>query len=378
MNSFRVGRAGDRVRDRAPGRGARRRRAAAKETRGWDDGRGATYHMRSKETSDDYRYFPEPDLPPLRVDAAWLAEIRAPLPELPAARRARYEAPRPVRLRRRGPRRRSRTRRRVRGDPARPDRRSGQGGRELGHRASTCACEERGYDGPASRASRPAELAALSSRSSTAAIRARRAKRSSSATLATASRRPTISRRAGSARSPTTRRSRAPSTRSSPRTPRPWRTTGRASQSLGFLVGQVMKATAGAADAARVTQRCASASTREGTELGLAQPRCSIAGVALIVVGYRPGPGPYERYLALKDQDANIARYEAWRGGVAQRRTTGASVAMQSSAARPRSAPGSRSRASCSSSSRSSSASVGGRLAAAASARARASRASSP
>ncbi|HTK46208.1 MAG TPA: Asp-tRNA(Asn)/Glu-tRNA(Gln) amidotransferase subunit GatB [Patescibacteria group bacterium] len=60
------------------------------ETRGWADDRGETYHMRNKETSDDYRYFPEPDLPPLRVDAAWLAQIRTELPELPAARRARY------------------------------------------------------------------------------------------------------------------------------------------------------------------------------------------------------------------------------------------------------------------------------------------------
>jgi aspartyl-tRNA(Asn)/glutamyl-tRNA(Gln) amidotransferase subunit B len=48
--------------------------------------------MRSKEDRHDYRYFPEPDLPPLRVDAPWLATIRASLPELPAARRARYEA----------------------------------------------------------------------------------------------------------------------------------------------------------------------------------------------------------------------------------------------------------------------------------------------
>jgi aspartyl-tRNA(Asn)/glutamyl-tRNA(Gln) amidotransferase subunit B len=48
--------------------------------------------MRSKETSDDYRYFPEPDLPPLRVDAEWLAGIRSELPELPAARRVRYQA----------------------------------------------------------------------------------------------------------------------------------------------------------------------------------------------------------------------------------------------------------------------------------------------
>ena len=61
------------------------------ETRGWDDDRGVTYHMRTKETSDDYRYYPDPDLPPLQVDRAWLDEIRAELPELPAARRARYE-----------------------------------------------------------------------------------------------------------------------------------------------------------------------------------------------------------------------------------------------------------------------------------------------
>ena len=60
------------------------------ETRGWSDERGETYHMRSKETSDDYRYFPEPDLPPLRVDASWLHQIRQSLAELPSARRARY------------------------------------------------------------------------------------------------------------------------------------------------------------------------------------------------------------------------------------------------------------------------------------------------
>jgi aspartyl-tRNA(Asn)/glutamyl-tRNA(Gln) amidotransferase subunit B len=60
------------------------------ETRGWDDGRQATYRMRIKETSEDYRYFPEPDLPPLTVDTAWLAGIRDSLPELPAVRRARF------------------------------------------------------------------------------------------------------------------------------------------------------------------------------------------------------------------------------------------------------------------------------------------------
>ncbi len=60
------------------------------ETRGWDDASGTTYVMRVKESSDDYRYFPEPDLPPLHLDPAWLDALRAALPELPAARRARY------------------------------------------------------------------------------------------------------------------------------------------------------------------------------------------------------------------------------------------------------------------------------------------------
>src|SRR2546425_2389992 len=60
------------------------------ETRGWDVGRGSTYQMRLKETSEDYRYFPEPDLSPLKVDAVWFDEVRARLAELPTARRSRY------------------------------------------------------------------------------------------------------------------------------------------------------------------------------------------------------------------------------------------------------------------------------------------------
>ncbi|MDO8484946.1 MAG: Asp-tRNA(Asn)/Glu-tRNA(Gln) amidotransferase subunit GatB, partial [Candidatus Limnocylindrales bacterium] len=60
------------------------------ETRGWSEERGSTYRMRVKETSDDSRYFPEPDLPPLHLDPAWLAVLRARLPELPGARRQRY------------------------------------------------------------------------------------------------------------------------------------------------------------------------------------------------------------------------------------------------------------------------------------------------
>jgi aspartyl-tRNA(Asn)/glutamyl-tRNA(Gln) amidotransferase subunit B len=62
------------------------------ETRLWDSDRAVTVSMRSKEFAHDYRYFPEPDLPPLDVQAAWVDELRARLPELPAARRARFQA----------------------------------------------------------------------------------------------------------------------------------------------------------------------------------------------------------------------------------------------------------------------------------------------
>jgi len=61
------------------------------ETRGWDEAAQATYLMRPKEEENDYRYFPEPDLPPLATTPEWLVEIRSRLPELPAARRARYQ-----------------------------------------------------------------------------------------------------------------------------------------------------------------------------------------------------------------------------------------------------------------------------------------------
>jgi aspartyl-tRNA(Asn)/glutamyl-tRNA(Gln) amidotransferase subunit B len=59
------------------------------ETRLWDPDRGQTASMRSKEYAHDYRYFPEPDLPPLQIDPRWAEAIRAGLPELPSARRRR-------------------------------------------------------------------------------------------------------------------------------------------------------------------------------------------------------------------------------------------------------------------------------------------------
>ena len=62
------------------------------QTRLYDPDRDETRAMRSKENADDYRYFPDPDLPPLVVEEALLERVRASLPELPEALRARYES----------------------------------------------------------------------------------------------------------------------------------------------------------------------------------------------------------------------------------------------------------------------------------------------
>jgi aspartyl-tRNA(Asn)/glutamyl-tRNA(Gln) amidotransferase subunit B len=60
------------------------------ETRGWDEDRAITVSQRDKEYADDYRYFPEPDLPPLIVSREWVARIRQTMPELPDARSERF------------------------------------------------------------------------------------------------------------------------------------------------------------------------------------------------------------------------------------------------------------------------------------------------
>jgi aspartyl-tRNA(Asn)/glutamyl-tRNA(Gln) amidotransferase subunit B len=62
------------------------------ETRGWNEDSGSTFSMRSKEEAQDYRYFPDPDLPPLRLDDAFVAEVRAAMPELPSEKRRRFTA----------------------------------------------------------------------------------------------------------------------------------------------------------------------------------------------------------------------------------------------------------------------------------------------
>ena len=60
------------------------------QTLGWSENQGKTVAQRSKEDANDYRYFPEPDLPPLVVESSWLEAVKASMPELPDARRVRY------------------------------------------------------------------------------------------------------------------------------------------------------------------------------------------------------------------------------------------------------------------------------------------------
>jgi aspartyl-tRNA(Asn)/glutamyl-tRNA(Gln) amidotransferase subunit B len=64
--------------------------AVVQETRGWSEAEGRTFSQRSKEFAEDYRYFPEPDLPPLELDRAWIEELRGALPEMPDLRRSRF------------------------------------------------------------------------------------------------------------------------------------------------------------------------------------------------------------------------------------------------------------------------------------------------
>lgn len=62
------------------------------ETRRWDENKDATYSMRSKENAQDYRYFPEPDIPPMELSDEYLDALRAAMPELAPEKRARYQA----------------------------------------------------------------------------------------------------------------------------------------------------------------------------------------------------------------------------------------------------------------------------------------------
>jgi aspartyl-tRNA(Asn)/glutamyl-tRNA(Gln) amidotransferase subunit B len=90
VNSFRYLQKASRVRDRAADGSVELGGRVIQETRLWDSERGETFSMRSKEEARDYRYFPEPDLPPVVIRAEQLAAIRASLPELPDDREARF------------------------------------------------------------------------------------------------------------------------------------------------------------------------------------------------------------------------------------------------------------------------------------------------
>jgi aspartyl-tRNA(Asn)/glutamyl-tRNA(Gln) amidotransferase subunit B len=70
----------------------RQGRRVEQATLGWDEAAGKTYLMRVKEGESDYRYFPEPDLPPLQIEQGWLERIKAAMPELPAQKFRRYVA----------------------------------------------------------------------------------------------------------------------------------------------------------------------------------------------------------------------------------------------------------------------------------------------
>jgi len=61
------------------------------QTRRWDDNKGASFAMRSKENAQDYRYFPEPDLPPMEISEAWIARVKAREPEMAEAKIERYQ-----------------------------------------------------------------------------------------------------------------------------------------------------------------------------------------------------------------------------------------------------------------------------------------------
>lgn len=66
-------------------------RAVVQETRRWDDNKESSYAMRSKEDARDYRYFPDPDLPPVHISDAWIEELRASMPELRGEKQLRYQ-----------------------------------------------------------------------------------------------------------------------------------------------------------------------------------------------------------------------------------------------------------------------------------------------
>ena len=297
------------------------------DTRGWDEARGETYVMRSKEDSQDYRYFPEPDLPPLHVDAAWLAEIRERLPELPAARRERYE-------------------------------------REFGLSAYDAAVligEPRAFDlFEGVRAADPAsdpkvvanwvtgaflgllkadpdaagrvdatQLADLVRRVGAGELSGTNAKEVFAAHAGNGDTVEIDRRGAGlppDLRHRRTRRHRrrrdrgkSPGRRGLPSRQASHRVLRRPGDEGDARPGERVGCAVDGAGAAR----------RRVWHVSLVNVALWAGGIVLIAVGYQRARGPWGRYQALKEQDENVSRYEAWRGGARDMSTTGASVAME-------------------------------------------------
>ena len=90
MNSIRSVERAVRYEIERQGEALERGEELVQETRHWDENQGHTSSLRSKEYAFDYRYFPEPDLPPVEPDEEWIEKLRAELPELPAARKHRF------------------------------------------------------------------------------------------------------------------------------------------------------------------------------------------------------------------------------------------------------------------------------------------------
>lgn len=92
MNSFRAVHSALSFEEKRQAAALRDDERIVQETRGWDDERGITVSQRTKEYAHDYRYFPEPDLPPLRLGADMVEKLRKQLPELPEAKYERFRA----------------------------------------------------------------------------------------------------------------------------------------------------------------------------------------------------------------------------------------------------------------------------------------------
>ena len=310
------------------------------DTRGWDDTRDATYVMRSKEDSHDYRYFPEPDLP-AAAGRPGLAGGHPGTPARAAGRSARTLRVRPSACQ-------PYDARVIVADPAMGAAFEAilAAGRDLpakevanlvtgDYARAAKTIELRTADGLVGLAS-GTELADLSAGGSWPGRSAGRTDaRSSTSTSTRAVPSPRSSMPGASGRSRTRRRSNAiverviadqsqggrrlPGGQADDRLPRrPGDEGDRRPGQPGARPGRGAGASRGPADGSGT-----------GELMGAVSAVLILGGAVLVVIGLGRARGPWARYQTLKEQDANVARYEAWRGGIRDDGRTGASVAME-------------------------------------------------